>query len=365
MRANKKLFRCARCILDSSISESGLVNDGQICDVCQQDPAVRNQLRFGEEFDWDILRQTGTRGRYEALIGVSGGVDSSILALKAKDAGINALLLHFDNGWNSVESIQNIANLCDYTDFDLVTHVVDWEKFSDIQRAYLRAGVVDLDVVTDNAIFGATKITLKKYKIKNVLIGFNYATENFMPKAWNWTKFDDWNLRSIYQRHGEGSLKDYPIMNSLEWFFFRNAPFGCNFYEPLNTLHFSKKDSISYLRDKIAWVDYGEKHYENIFTKFYQAIYLFEKWGIDKRIVHYSDLIRNGELTRYDALERVASPPLSCAERDEIINFVSFRLKVSKHILEDWIAGPLGWHEDFWSNRSIIDLFVRIKRKLR
>lgn len=109
------------------------------------------KYKFTEEQEEQNLRQLAelikkdSKGKYDAILGLSGGVDSSYTAYMAKKMDLNALAVHFDNGWNSEIAVSNIKRIVDKCNDDLETYVIDWPEFRDLQRSFFKAGVVDIE----------------------------------------------------------------------------------------------------------------------------------------------------------------------------------------------------------------------------
>src|SRR5688572_6967859 len=181
--------------------------------------AARANLRTGAEGRTslerlaDRIRDDGRDKPYDSIIGLSGGVDSTYVAWLAKDLGLRPLAVHFDNGWNSELAVQNIENIVGRLGFDLVTYVVDWEEFRDLQVAYLRASVVDIEVVTDHAIFATLYRLAAKHGIRHILSGTNIVTEQVLPPHWIYAKTDHVNIRAIHREFGAVPLRTYPFMD--------------------------------------------------------------------------------------------------------------------------------------------------------
>tara|TARA_Y200000002_G_C22666073_1_gene658024 strand:+ start:493 stop:1620 length:1128 start_codon:yes stop_codon:yes gene_type:complete len=253
-------------------------------------------------------------GEYDLITGVSGGVDSSYLIHLIKELKLKPLVIHFDNGWNSDLAVTNIKNLLDKTNFDYITEVIDWNEFKSLQRSFIKAGVVDIELLTDHAITATLFKYAKKYKIRTIFSGANFATEHGMPDAWAWQKSDLRNILDINKNFENIKLITFPTFNTLSALteMFKSKYKLGNWYqkiEPLNLINYKKNDAIETLNKEYNWVYYGEKHYESTFTEFYQAYILIKKFKIDKRKPHISSLIRNGEIYRKDALEKIKLPP--------------------------------------------------------
>tara|TARA_B100000780_G_C21125273_1_gene456403 strand:- start:3941 stop:5053 length:1113 start_codon:yes stop_codon:yes gene_type:complete len=324
-----KTIECNNCVLDSTVPDITFSDEGE-CSYCSFANKNIKNFKFSIEDEKNNLETLKKRildqknGEYDSIIGLSGGVDSSYVAYLAMELGLNPLCVHFDNGWNSDIAVKNIRNIIEVTKFDLHTYVVDWEEFKDLQRSFFKAGVVDIELLTDHAIYAALFKIRRSYKIKSVLSGTNYATEHGMPNPWTWSKMDLTNIKSIHKEFGTIPIKSFPTMSSNKWRLIKRFGFGGTFEEPLNLINFSKSNAMSKLEDVFDWEYYGGKHFESVFTKFYQAHVLPSKFKIDKRKVHLSDLIRNGEIDRGFALEELSKP---LYDKEELIRDKDFVLK--------------------------------------
>jgi N-acetyl sugar amidotransferase len=298
---------CKKCICDSTIPEIEF-DEYNVCSYCNKFIPILEKKRESNknmlEFNNQIKKIKKVKGKYNCLIGVSGGVDSSYMVHLAKKNSLNPLLVHFDNGWNSELAVSNIKKIAEKSNFDLQTYVVNWKEFKDIQRSFIKSGVVDIELVTDHAIFANLFKTAKKNNIKYILSGTNIFTEHAMPRSWMWRKTDFRNIKSIHKKYGKVKIDTYPRMGLLRWYLSKYFKFGIQTLELLNLIDYSKKNSIKELNEEYNWKNYEEKHYESFFTKFYQSYILPKKFNIDKRMVHYSCLIRNLEIKRKDALEQ-------------------------------------------------------------
>ena len=302
-----KKITCKNCLVNNSISDV-YFNDEGVCSYCLKFIPYLENLKKENIKNNQIVKTinkikiSSLNKKYDSLIGVSGGVDSSYIVHLAKIYELKPLLVHFDNGWNSELATSNINRLIKKTNFDLKTTVVNWEEFRDIQLSFLKAGVIDIELVTDHAIFANLLHIAAKYKIKNIISGTNILTEHAMPSTWMWRKTDSINIKNIYKREGNGQFRTYPHMNFLKWYLNLYFYKKFKFIEILNDINYSKKEAIKTLQIEYDWKMYEEKHYESIFTKFYQSYILPNKFKIDKRIIHYSSLIRNKEITKAEAL---------------------------------------------------------------
>jgi N-acetyl sugar amidotransferase len=258
--------------------------------------------------DIEDIKRKGKGKKYDCIIGVSGGVDSSYMVLLAKDYCLRPLLVHFDNGWDDELAVKNIDNLVQYSGFDFYTYVINWEGFKDMQKAYFKAGVIDLEVPTDMFIFGALFEISKKHGIKYMISGNNAWTESILPRDWIYDrKFDFTNMTNIYKKFGNGVLKNIPhlSLNRRLW----NSLLGYKSITVFENLEFNQVAVKQRLINEVGYRVYPCKHFESIFTRFYQGYYLRKKFNIDKRKAHLSNLIMVNQLTRQKALEELQNEP--------------------------------------------------------
>ncbi len=307
------------------------------------------------------IKSVGKNKKYDCITGVSGGVDSSYTVFLAKKWGLRPLLVHFDNGWNTETSVENIRKLVEYTGFDLYTLVVDWAEFSDLQRSYLKASVVDIEVPTDHAISGTLQKLAAKYNVKYILSGNNVSTEAILPKSWIFNKGDHINLLNIHKKFGTLPIKTYPLYGFKEEYFYGQFK-GIQTIKPLNFLDFKYEEAKSEIINSFGWKDYGGKHYESYFTKFYQAFILPEKFKIDKRKAHLSNLIFSGQITKNQALQ-ILDAPLYVNDqlKKNEIDFVLKKLGLSQIEFEELLKKPRIEHNEFGHKISLFKRYPILK----
>ena len=311
------------------------------------------------------IREHGAKRKYDCILGLSGGVDSTFLCLLAKELGLRPLVVHFDNGWNSELAVSNIENTVRKLDFDLFTYVVDWEEFRDLQRSYFKANVVDIEVLTDHGFMAVLYQQASKHKIKYVLGGMNVVTEAILPRDWIYKKGDLANILDIQSQYGTvpaKDLKSYPMLSPAKRRFIDRV-LGMTVVSPLNYIEFVYDDVKKRIKDELSWRDYGGKHYESIFTRFYQGLILPSKFGIDKRRAHLSTLICSGQISRDEALAKleISGYPDHQSEIDR--PFVLKKLGFTESEFDDYLKSPRREHTEFRSDSktSIYDRVPLLK----
>lgn len=292
------------------------------------------------------IKSKGKNKKYDCITGVSGGVDSTYVALKAKELGLRPLIVHFDNGWNSETANKNIENIILHTGFDLYTLVVDWNEFRDLQRAYFRANVVDIEALTDHAIICTLYKLAQEYKIGYILSGANIVTEQILPRHWIWGKTDGRNIQSIHKKFGEVKLKSFPSYSAFQFEIMKKRK-GIQTIPILDYLDYKKEQAKIEIQERLAWKDYGGKHFESVFTRFYQGYILPVKFGIDKRKAHLSTLVFDGQLTKEEALDQLKLPIYDHRLMAEDYEFVRKKLGFSESEFDNYFNAPRVEHSAF------------------
>lgn len=326
--------------------------------------AEKNQTLKGEAAtqkiqEWvSVLKKAGAGKPYDCMLGVSGGVDSTYLALCAKRLGLRVLCVHFDNGWNSELAVQNIENIVSKCGFDLYTYVINWPEFKDIQLAYFKANVIDIEAVTDVAIFACLDKICTEHKLKYILDGRNVWTEETLPKAW--INKDSGNLRSIHQAFGAIPLKSYPLQSRSQRLV-QQLKKSYTSVPLLNYMVYDKPKAKQDIIGELGWRDYGGKHYESVFTRFYQGYILPEKFKVDKRKAHLSNLIFAGQMTKTEALEELESPIYPPAQLAEDKPFVLKKLGFTEAEFDAYLTAPSVPHSHYGSTKSLTEEYPVLK----
>lgn len=349
------IHACTNCILDTHDDPNIQFDENGVCNYCNAyiEKYIKNALsaeqkrKLLEGYITQIKSQKG-RKQYDCIMGLSGGVDSSYLALKAKEFGLNPLVVHFDNGWNSELAVKNIEGIIRKTGFDLFTYVVDWEEFKDLQLSYIKAGVLDWEIPTDHGFYACLYEQAYKHRIKYILTGHNYQTEAILPKSMRWSKLDVANIMDIHSKFGTKRIKTFPLLGFFKftWFSFILKFQRVNLLEYLN---YNKDQAKDLIKKEFNWSDYGGKHFESIFTRFYQGYVLKEKFGFDKRKAHLSNLILSGQMSRQQALEEIEKADYNPELLKQDFEFVAKKFDMSLDQFKSLLSAPNQSHLNFKS----------------
>jgi N-acetyl sugar amidotransferase len=344
---------CRRCVMDTSDPDITFDENG-VCNHCHRyDQLVRERVHTGEEGRRLLaglvagIKADGAGLPYDCIIGVSGGVDSTFVAWQVKQLGLRPLAVHLDNGWNSEIAVSNIVKVLKVMAIDLHTEVLDWEEFRDIQLSFLKASVPDAEIPSDHAIFACLHRTAIKLGVRHVITGTNIRTETHMPMAWSHGHFDFGYIQAVQRQFGTRPIRTLPHYSFYEYV--TGFVHAHQTLDILDYVDYSKSAALVLLQDSLGWRDYGGKHFENIYTRWYQGVYLPVKFGYDKRRSHLSSRICSGELTRDFALAELQKPTYAEQLQADDTTYVAKKLGIAREALEAMIAAPPRRFSDFAS----------------
>lgn len=354
---------------DSNIS----FDDQGLCDYCNN--FYRNILPAWHPDDQgaailgkviDKIKKDGVGRDHDCVIGISGGVDSSYLTyLAAAKLGLRPLLLHVDAGWNSQQAVNNIEVLVDALGLDLHTEVIDWLEMQDLQLAFFKAQVPHVDTPQDHAFFASLYNFAAKRGVKYILTGANYSTECVRePLEWHYHASDLRQLKDIHRRFGEHSLKTFPLADIFKFKLYYRFVKGVRVVKLLDYIPYVKEAAMQELVDKFGWQKYAHKHYESRFTRFYEGYWLPAKFGYDKRRAHFSSLILTKQMTRDEALARIAVKAYDDETIAQDFEYIATKLGLTVPELQTIMSGENKTYRDYKSNMPLIDLGTRVLRLL-
>lgn len=369
---------CTKCVMDTSDPDIQFDQNG-VCNHCIEFEEVTSKLWYPNEEGKRMLAETfnkvkedGKNNEYDCILGLSGGVDSAYLALKIKEYGLRPLVVHVDAGWNSEIAVSNIEHIVKYCNYDLYTYVIDWEEMSDLQRAYFKSGIANQDVPQDHAFFAILYHYAVSNNISYIISGGNTATEGIaVPISWENSAMDSVNLKAIHKKFGTIKLKNYRTISFFQYYIYYPFIKKMKTIRPLNFIPYNRAEAISELVEKVGFKEYGRKHGESVFTRFYQNYYLPRKFGFDKRLPHYSTLILTNQMTRDEALAQLKLPLYD----NELslkydINFFCRKLGISEEEFENIMNSTPQAYTDYptWDVyykliKKIQSLFERVANK--
>ncbi|MCF0127296.1 MAG: N-acetyl sugar amidotransferase [Pseudobutyrivibrio sp.] len=338
---------CTQCVMDTSDSHIFFDEQG-VCDHCRNFENTIKPTWHPDEDRMEELMQVAEqikkagKGRdYDCILGLSGGADSSYLAYIAKEVmGLRPLAYVVDTGWNLNVAVENIEKIVKGLDLDMYTDVINWKEMADFQLAMFKSGISSQDAPQDQAIFASLYNYAAKHGIKYILTGSNNSTEFVRPPV-EFIHMNDYTMyRDIHKKFGKRKLKTYPFCPILKYKIFYRYFLGQRRFYPLDYVVYDKAKAEAFLHEKYGWMKYENKHYENVFTRFFEGYYLPTKFGYDTRRNVCSTQILAGTMTRDEALELLKNNPYDTDQMEQDKEYIAKKLGISVKEFDDIIAGP-------------------------
>ncbi len=333
---------CNRCVMDTTAADIKFDKDGN-CNYCSDFLNLKRFYSFTPDEKKKLLenfvKQIKIKKlKYDCIIGLSGGVDSSYTLVKAVELGLKPLAVHMDNGWNSELANNNIFNLVKKLNVDLYTHVIDWDEYKNLMLAFFKADVIDVELLYDNAMLAVNFQQALKHNTKFILSGTNTSTEGMkIPKNWSWFKNDARNIKYLGKKFMKQKLITFPSYGTFDYIY-------CEFFKKIKWVTFldyfdyQKNKALEVLKNNYDFKPYEYKHYESIFTRFYQAYILPKKFDVDKRKLHLSNLVITGQMQREEAIKNLEGSPYPSIDiQKSDIEYFLKKMNWSKSDLDDYI----------------------------
>lgn len=309
------------------------------------------------------IKRSGKNNAYDCVLGISGGIDSCYAAYILKELGLRVLAVHLDNGWNSEEAVNNIKKICNKLKIDYQSYVLDWEDFKDLQLAFLKASIVEMEIPTDVAIIGAIHKIASENNIRYIISGGNYATEGILPESWFYNPKDLTLLKAIQKRFGTRKIKTFPAFDYKRETYYKLVKRIKTIYL-LNYIPYSKSRAMELLQTELDWKYYGGKHYESKFTGFVQSYMQPAKFNVDYRRATFSTQICAGEMTRDEAIAELSKLPYDPVKVEEEKKYVAKKLGISIEEFNRIMNLPPKTFRDYPNDKRGLELIYRIYRRL-
>ncbi|MGG7599769.1 MULTISPECIES: N-acetyl sugar amidotransferase [unclassified Pseudomonas] len=364
---------CTRCIMDTS-DPNIRFDDRGVCEYCQNfDDQILPNWHTDQRGEAELqrlaqlIKKDGQGKEFDCIIGLSGGLDSSYVSYVAKEKmGLRPLLFHVDAGWNTDQAVGNIEKLVDGLGLELYTEVINWEEMKDLQTAFLKSQIPDQDLPQDAAFFSALYKFARAHKIKYVLTGGNFSTECCRePEEWGgYPGIDKRLFNSIHGLFGGRAMRSFPLVDILMYKIFYRYVLGMQVVRPLNLVPYIKKEAEETLEQLYGWQPFQHKHHESRFTRFYEDYWMPRKFGYEKRRAHFSSLIMTGQMTRENALERIARPEMDQQFLASEFEYVANKLDLSVEELQTIFEGENKTFRDYKNKHFLIGVGARVMNML-
>lgn len=336
-----KAVVCNRCLMSTDI-ESVVIDENGECNFCKiHDRLERESAKF--DFEKFVYRLKKKKVKYHCLIGISGGIDSSfMLEYAVKKLGLNPLVIHFQNWWNVPEAEHNMRAMVKALNVDYIQYSVNRQEYDDICKAFLLASVSDADIVNDMAMSYYMMKTADQYGIKWIFNGHDFRREGTSPLSWSY--MDAKYIQSVYKRITGKEIKSYPLLTFGKQLYY--ALKGIRQIRPLYYINYEPTAEKARLFRLYGWLNYGEKHGENIYTRFVGCYLLPLKFGINKQITYLSARMRTEGMSREDANQIMRNTNMHCPI-DPILKRLDFTISEWRNMFNS----PIRHYTDFETYR--------------
>ncbi len=361
---------CKRCVMDTSDPDI-MFDERGYCNHCEDYLTRISQQTYQpghSEKQWGFIlnriKEKGKDKEYDCIVGISGGVDSCYTAHLCKEYGLRPLLIHMDNGWDTEISVKNIKTMVEKLGFDYVSYVLDWQEFREIQLAFLKSSIVDLEMPTDIAIPASIYEVAVQHNIKYILPGGNYTGEGILPLQMGYHVYKDMKLyKHIVKKYSSVPLKTVPTFGLIKEIYYKFFKKIKKVY-PLNYIPFDKDKARDFLIQNYGWENYGGKHHESKITAFWQSYAMPVKYNMDYRRTTYASQICSGQITREKALEKLKTLPYDETKIKEDKKYIAKKYGITLDELEHYLSLPPKTYVDFPNNKNLISFVYKCYNKV-
>lgn len=362
---------CKRCVMSNKGDKDIVFDEAGVCNYCKEAEELNKQCYFPNETGREKLetiianiKAEKKNEKYDCMIGLSGGLDSSYLAYLGHQYGLRMLALHIDDGFDTEVTKRNIEKICNTFQIKLITEKPNKALFADTTKAFIRAGVPDIAIPQDNVLFATLYKYAEQNNISYFLSGSNYSLESILQKGNSYDAADKVHIMNIQKKFGELKLtKELPLISVMEKRFKYQYIHKIQTIKPLNYIEYNAVKSLEELGAACGFEYYGDKHCESIFTKFMQRYYLPKKFNVDKRSSHYSSMIVSGQMSREEALAKLAEPLYTEADLECDKSFVLEQLRMDRDEFEEIMRQPPKSHDDY--KKSNMNKLIHFLLKFR
>jgi len=333
------------------------------CNFCNLHDKMEKQFPIGKEGEAithklvDQIKAKGAGKKYDCVVGISGGRDSSYtIHYVKKILGLNPIAVHFNDGFGNPVAGENMIKACKKLDVELRTITSDWRESKDLKIAFLKASTPDMEEGTDIGIATALYGVAAKENIKYIIIGQSFRTEGIAPLSWNY--LDGKYLKAVHNKFGTVPLRKWhphdPGFNlDIREMAYYSILKGIKTVPLLYYTNYVRKDVDVLLEKELDWTNPGAHYFDDL----YQSVMSYlnrVKFGIERRLFNYSALVRSGQMSREEALERVKTTYV--IEDPKIISLCIKRLGLTQEEFDQLVSAPAKTFRDYPSSYALIRL---------
>lgn len=344
---------CTRCVMNDSSDRMILFDEEGQCNYCTKAYDDIGMRYFPNEEGkrkleqlLETVKENGKGKKYDCIMGLSGGLDSSYLAYLGYQWGLRVLAVHIDDGFDTEISKSNLQKLIAATGFDYEVITPDAVQFNDLTLAYMKAGVPNIAIPQDNVLFAFIYKKVRAYGIKYFMSGNNFALECILQKGNTHDAMDIENLMDIHNKFGKEPVDRLEFLTRQQMIKDKEE-LGIETPMPLDYIDYNREKAFQELKEFCGFEYYGRKHLENILTAFIQLYWFPKKFGVDKRTSHLSSMIASGQMTREEALEELKEPLYNEEMMDSYIEMIKEKLRISDEEFQEIMEAPAHQHSEY------------------
>ena len=368
--SEKKYQLCSRCVMDTTDSDIQFDEHG-VCQRCREyEERILPDWNHGKGHEVELqeliakIKKSGEGKKYDCILGLSGGLDSTyMLHLAVKEWGLRPFVFHIDCGWNLPVAEENIRKVCNGLGVELHIEKMDWNELREMQLAWFRTGMEMLDAPQDHAFIALIDRFSRELGVKYIMNGYNICTE-IVADPVSWTSDggptgDGTYMKDVIKKYCNIPIKKYTFTSGFKHKFWIPYVLGVKTLKPLNLVEFTKKEMVETLVKNYGYVPYGQKHFEDLLTKFLEGYWMPKRFGHDIRRAQLSSLVVTGQMTREEALKILEQPPITEEEGREMFKEVAKRLEISEDELQKFFEMPK-CTEKFKSQEKLYNFGIRL-----
>ena len=368
--SERKYQVCSRCVMDTTDSDIQFDEHG-VCQRCREyEERILPDWNHGKGHETELqeliakIKKSGEGKKYDCILGLSGGLDSTyMLHLAVKEWGLRPFVFHIDCGWNLPVAEENIRKVCNGLGVELHIEKMDWNELREMQLAWFRTGMEMLDAPQDHAFIALIDRFSRELGVKYIMNGYNICTE-IVADPVSWTSDggptgDGTYMKDVIKKYCNIPIKNYTFTSGFKHKFWIPYVLGVKTLKPLNLVEFTKKEMVDTLVKEYGYEPYGQKHFEDLLTKFLEGYWMPKRFGHDIRRAQLSSLVVTGQMTREEALKILEQPPITEEEGQAMFKEVAKRLEISEDELQKFFEMPK-CTETFKSQEKLYNFGIRL-----